>query len=65
MLGYILVRDKDKIKKIRDIPDQIKIVALTPIVYPNKETVRNKLFTKLIGSNNRKSIEKMFHYETW
>jgi len=57
--------DESKVKKILDIPEKIKVVALTPIGYPSVGGVRNKVITKLIGSNKRKSMENMLHYDKW
>ena len=54
-----------KVKKILNIPEKIKVVALTPIGYPTKENIRNKVAMKLIGSNKRKKMEKIIHYEAW
>ncbi len=57
--------DEAKVKQILDIPEKIKVVALTPLGYPSVEGVRNKLVTKLIGSNKRKTMENMVHYDKW
>jgi nitroreductase len=57
--------DEEKVKQILDIPEKIKVVALIPIGYPSGEGLRNKMLSKFIGSNKRKSMEKLVHYEKW
>ena len=57
--------DEAKVKQMLNIPEKIKVVALTPLGYPSVEGVRNKLVTKLIGSNKRKTMENMVHYDKW
>jgi len=57
--------DEVEVKKILEIPENIKVIALTPVGYPSNDGVMNKLLTKLIGSKKRKPIEKMVHCEKW
>jgi len=57
--------DEAKVKQLLDIPEKIKVVALTPLGYPGGEGVRNKVITKLIGSNKRKTMEKLLHIDKW
>ena len=57
--------DEEKVKQILDIPEKIKVVALTPIGYPSVEGLRNKVLSKLIRSDKRKTMEKIVHYDKW
>ena len=58
--------DEAKVKKALEIPENIKVVALTPIGYPaEKESVRSKLSKAFIGSAKRKPIEELVHWEKW
>lgn len=56
---------EEKIKQILGIPKNIKVVAPTPLGYPTVETVRDKSTRRLIGSNKRKPIEEIIHYDCW
>ena len=53
------------VKKILNIPDEIKVVAMTPVGYPSDEGLRSKLARKLIGANSRKPLDEMIHYDKW
>lgn len=58
--------NESKIKKILEIPDQIKVVAMTPIGYvKEKESLRSKISKKIIGSNKRIPFEEIVHKEKW
>jgi len=58
--------NESKIKKILNIPDNIKVVAMTPIGYSkDKLSLRSKISNKLIGSDKRKPIEQIVHKEKW
>ena len=53
------------VKKILNIPEEIKVVAMTPVGYPSDEGLRNKLARKIIGANTRKPLEELIHYDKW
>lgn len=58
--------NENKIKKILEIPNNIKVVGMTPIGYPKeKESIRSKISKKIIGSNKRLVFEKIVHKEKW
>ena len=58
--------DEKKIKTILSIPDNIRIVALTPIGYPaEKQNFREKMTRKVIKSSKRKPLDEIVHYEKW
>jgi nitroreductase len=58
--------DEEKIKKTLGIPENIKVVALTPLGYKAEDSgVKNKIIKNLVGSEKRKSIEELVHQEKW
>lgn len=58
--------DEGKIKKLLGVPENVKVVALTPIGYPaDKEGVGGKLVKTLIGGGKRKPLEDMVHWDKW
>lgn len=58
--------NEEKLKKLLEIPDDIKIIALTPVGYPeDKEKISGKIIKALAGSKNRKKIEEITHYNKW
>ncbi|HKZ88187.1 MAG TPA: nitroreductase family protein [Candidatus Bathyarchaeia archaeon] len=58
--------DEAKVKKTLSIPENVKVVAMTPIGYPTgKEGIKTKLVKAYIGSAKRKPLEDMVHWEKW
>jgi len=57
--------DEKKVKQLLGIPEEIKVVALTPVGYPAEANIRSKMTAKLIGANKRKTKEKTVHYNKW
>jgi nitroreductase len=57
--------EEEKIKKVLQVPQGIKVVAMTPVGYPADATFGNKLLKKFIGSEKRKPIEQMVHRNKW
>ncbi len=54
-----------KVKQILEIPENIKVVALTPIGYPADEGRGSKMLKRIIGSSNRKPMEEIVHHNKW
>ncbi|MEA2103760.1 MAG: nitroreductase family protein [Candidatus Cloacimonadota bacterium] len=58
--------NEEKVKLILSIPQEIKVVALSPFGYPAK---KDSLYAKAVkifaGSNNRKKLETIVHNEMW
>jgi nitroreductase len=48
--------DEDAVKKALNIPKDIRVVAMTPVGYPDEEKG---------PPTERKSLEKIVHYEKW
>jgi nitroreductase len=58
--------DEPKVKKTLQVPENIKIVAMTPLGYPaEKEGISSKLLKAAIGSSKRKPLEEIVRYEKW
>ena len=55
----------EKVKKILEIPPRIKIIAMTPLGHPEKDTIIDKSKRKIIRSTNRKSLNEIIHYDVW
>ena len=57
--------DEAKAKKALEVPDSVKVVALTPLGYPAEEGSRTKIGKKLISASKRKPVEEIVHREKW
>ncbi|MGA3060127.1 MAG: nitroreductase family protein [Candidatus Bathyarchaeia archaeon] len=58
--------DEAKIKKTLGIPENIKVVAMTPVGYPaDKEGLGSKLRKTVIGGGKRKPLAEIIHQEKW
>ncbi len=57
--------DESKIKQTLQIPENVKVVALTPIGYPADVSVKSKLVRAGAGSDKRKPIDEIVHKEKW
>jgi nitroreductase len=58
--------DEAKVKKALQIPENIKVVAMTPLGYPSqKEGIGSKLLKTAIKAGKRKPIEEIVHHEKW
>ena len=58
--------DEAKVKKALQVPENIKVVAMTPLGYPaDKEGIGSKLIKTAIGSGKRKPLEEIVHLEKW
>ena len=55
-----------KIKKALEIPENIKVVALTPVGYPGDQGgFGDRLRKTLIGGGKRKPLAEIIHQEKW
>ncbi|MCW4001003.1 MAG: nitroreductase family protein [Candidatus Bathyarchaeota archaeon] len=55
--------DEDKVKKALEIPENVKVVALTPLGYMSGASMKNKFIRNTMVS--RKPLEEMVHREKW
>ena len=53
-------------KDILDIPNRIRVVALTPLGYPaEKNVISDKIIKLFARSNKRKNLNEIVRYEKW
>jgi len=58
--------DEGEVKNLLEVPENVKVVALTPVGYPaEKERLRSKLARKFVAADKRKPIEEVVHREKW
>ena len=58
--------DEETVKTLLAIPEEIKVVALTPIGFPaENEGLFSKTLKTLVGSKKRKPMEEIAHIEKW
>ena len=58
--------NENKIKKALAVPENVKVVAITPLGYPSdKEGFGAKLVKSFMGTGKRKPLEEMVHKEKW
>jgi nitroreductase len=58
--------DEDNVRSLLGIPKEIKVVALTPIGFPDEEEgLFSKSFKMLLKSGKRKALEEIMHMEKW
>jgi nitroreductase len=58
--------DEQKMKDILGIPEDVRVIALTPVGYPaEKEGMREKVSKKVMGSKKRKPLEEIVFYDSW
>jgi len=58
--------DEAKVKEVLQVPENIKVVAMTPLGYPaEKEGIGSKIIKTAIGSGKRKPLEEIVHDENW
>jgi len=57
---------ENKVKKILEIPDNIRVVALTPLGYPaEKKGLTGKAAKIITQSKKRKPLDRITHYDKW
>ena len=58
--------DEAKVKKALGVPENIKVVAMTPVGYPaDKEGLGDKLRKTLLKGGKRKPLAEIIHQEKW
>lgn len=58
--------DEKEMRRILGIPENIKVVAFTPLGYPVDDSgMRTKLTKFFVGSAKRKPLEEIVHKEKW
>lgn len=63
---WLAAFNEQKVKNILDIPDNYKVVALSPFGYPkNEKSLYSKAVSAFAKSKKRKSIEKIIMIDKW
>ena len=58
--------DEAKVKKALGVPENIKVVAMTPVGYPDdKEGLGDKLRKTVLKGGKRKPLAEIIHQEKW
>lgn len=58
--------DEDRTKEILEIPDKIRVVAITPIGYPaEKAGMQESIRRVILRSKKRKPLNEIVHYDKW
>jgi nitroreductase len=57
--------DEAKVKKVLEIPANVRVVALIPLGYPAPISERSKEIQEFVRSSKRKPLEEMVHREKW
>jgi nitroreductase len=57
--------DEAAIKRVLGVPENIKVVAYTPLGYPAKEDAYSQRIKAAVGSDKRKPLEQLIHRENW
>lgn len=58
--------NENKVKKALDIPQNIRIVGMSPFGYPQtKESIYGKMIKVFAGSKNRNKLEDIIAYNKW
>jgi len=63
---WIAAFDEKKVKEILEIPNRIRVVALTPLGYPaQKSGISDKTIKMLARSKKRKNLNEIVRYDKW
>ncbi|HSV42226.1 MAG TPA: nitroreductase family protein, partial [Methanomassiliicoccales archaeon] len=63
---YLAAYKEDKVKDLLGIPDELRVVCMTPLGYPtDKRSITEKLTNAVAGSSKRKSVDEVAHWEKW
>ena len=57
--------DESKVKQALSVPDNIKVVALTPVGYPAEAGLKSKVLRTTVKADKRKPLEELVHKEKW
>jgi nitroreductase len=63
---YLAAYKEDKVKELLGIPDNIRVVCMTPLGYPTeKRSIGEKLAKAVTGSSKRKPLSEVAHWDKW
>ena len=63
---YLAAYKEDKVKELLGIPENIRVVCMTPLGYPaEKVSLGEKLTKAVTGSSKRKPLSEVAHWDKW
>ncbi len=63
---WLAAFNENKVKKILEIPDKYRVVAISPFGYPKeKKSLYSNLVSAFANSKNRLPLEKIVKYDSW
>ncbi|OPX59368.1 MAG: nitroreductase A [Methanomassiliicoccales archaeon PtaB.Bin134] len=63
---YLAAYKEDKVKELLGIPENYRVLCMTPLGYPTeKRSIGEKLMKAVAGSSKRKPVEEVAHWERW
>lgn len=63
---YLAAYKEDKVRELLGIPDDIRVVCMTPLGYPTeKRSVGEKLMKAVAGSSKRRPVQEVAHWDKW
>lgn len=63
---YLAAYDEQKVKELLGVPQDLRVVCMTPLGYPTeKRSIGEKLMKAAAGSSKRKPVEEVAHWERW
>ncbi|MHC1680735.1 MAG: nitroreductase family protein [Methanomassiliicoccales archaeon] len=63
---YLAAYKEDKVKELLGVPENIRVVCMTPLGYPTeKRSVGEKLIHVVAGSSKRKPLSEVAHWDKW
>ncbi|MHC1709391.1 MAG: nitroreductase family protein [Methanomassiliicoccales archaeon] len=63
---YLAAYKEDKVKELLGIPENIRVVCMTPLGYPaEKVSLGEKLTKAVTGSSKRKPLTEVAHWDKW
>lgn len=57
--------DEAKVKKVLQVPDKFRVVALTPVGYPAPMSENSRTIREFVKAAHRKPLEDIVHREKW
>lgn len=63
---YLAAYNEAKVKDLLGIPDELRVVCMTPLGYPTeRRSVGERLMKAMAGSSKRKPVDEVAHWEKW
>ncbi len=63
---YLAAYKEEKVKELLGVPENIRVVCMTPLGYPvEKVSLGKKLTNAVTGSSKRKPLTEVAHWDKW